>query len=139
VQHGPRNVDDGPERRRRWGSEDRRQIFMAAFAPGAIVADVSRQFEVSTSLIYKWRREVLATQTEGQFCPGGDCRWAAGRGVRSSVGAGDRGRAGQRRPGDDRCDGNGLDGERGASGAAMIPISSGVRVWIASGHTDTRE
>ncbi len=59
----------GPERRRRWGSEERRQILMAAFTPGAIVADVSRQFEVSTSLIYKWRREVMATWAEAQFVP----------------------------------------------------------------------
>ena len=42
---------------------------MAAFAPGAIVADVSRQFEISTSLIYKWRREVVAARAEGQLVP----------------------------------------------------------------------
>ena len=42
---------------------------MAAFAPGAIVADVSRQFEISTSLIYKWRREVMAARAEAQFVP----------------------------------------------------------------------
>ena len=42
---------------------------MAAFAPGAIVADVSRQFEISTSLIYKWRREAMAARAEGQFVP----------------------------------------------------------------------
>jgi transposase len=59
----------GPERRRRWGLDDRRQILMAAFAPGAIVADVSRQFEISTSLIYKWRREVTAARAEDQFVP----------------------------------------------------------------------
>jgi transposase len=59
----------GPERRRRWGPDHRRQILMAAFAPGAIVADVSRQFEISTSLIYKWRREVMAARAEGQFVP----------------------------------------------------------------------
>lgn len=59
----------GPERRRRWGPDDRRQILMAAFAPGAIVADVSRQFEISTSLIYKWRREVMAARAEDQFVP----------------------------------------------------------------------
>lgn len=59
----------GPERRRRWGPEDRRQILMAAFSPGAIVADVSRRFEISTSLIYKWRREVLAARAEAQFVP----------------------------------------------------------------------
>jgi transposase len=41
-------------------------ILAAAFAPGAVVADVGRQFEVSTSLIYKWRRDHLpAPATEG--------------------------------------------------------------------------
>ena len=59
----------GPERRRRWSSEERRQILMGAFTPGAVVADVSRQYEVSTSLIYKWRREVMAARAEAQFVP----------------------------------------------------------------------
>jgi transposase-like protein len=40
----------GPERRRRWSQHDRQRILSAAFAPGAVVADVSRQYEVSTSL-----------------------------------------------------------------------------------------
>jgi transposase len=59
----------GPERRRRWSFEDRRQILMAAFTPGAIVADVAREYDVSTSLIYKWRREVVAARAEAQFVP----------------------------------------------------------------------
>jgi transposase len=59
----------GPERRRRWSSGQRREILMAAFTPGAIVADVSRQYEVATSLIYKWRREVVAARAEAQFIP----------------------------------------------------------------------
>jgi transposase len=54
----------GPERRRRWSDEERERILAAAFAPGAIVANISRQFEVSTSLIYKWREQALAA---GQF------------------------------------------------------------------------
>lgn len=49
----------GPERRRRWSPAQRATILAAAFAPGAVVADVARQFEVSTSLIYKWRRDRL--------------------------------------------------------------------------------
>lgn len=53
----------GPERRRRWSPAERATILAAAFAPGAVVADVGRQFEVSTSLIYKWRRDRL-TATE---------------------------------------------------------------------------
>src|ERR1700679_1563939 len=59
----------GPQRRRRWGPDDRRQILMAAFAPGAIVADVSRQFEGSTSLIYKWRGEGLAAPARAELVP----------------------------------------------------------------------
>ncbi len=59
----------GPERRRRWSVEERRQILGAALSPGAVVADVSRQYEVSTSLIYKWRRDVLAARAEEQFVP----------------------------------------------------------------------
>ena len=59
----------GPERRRRWGPAERRQILMAAFAPGAVVSDVSRRFEVSTSLIYKWRHEAMAERVEEQFVP----------------------------------------------------------------------
>jgi transposase len=59
----------GPERRRRWSDEARGQILAAAFAPGAVVADAARHFEVSTSLIYKWRREVLAARTEAAFVP----------------------------------------------------------------------
>jgi transposase len=41
----------------------------AAFAPGAIVADTARQFEVSTSLIYKWREQALAVRAGASFAP----------------------------------------------------------------------
>jgi transposase len=49
----------GPERHRRWREDERRQILNAAFAPGASVADVARQYDVATSLIYKWRRQAM--------------------------------------------------------------------------------
>ncbi len=49
----------GPERRRRWNDDIREQILAEAFSPGATVADVARRFQVSTSLIYKWRRASL--------------------------------------------------------------------------------
>lgn len=55
----------GPERRRRWSDDERRRILAAAFTPGAVVATVSRQFEVSTSLIYKWRQQALAAEPAG--------------------------------------------------------------------------
>lgn len=53
-------VMTGPERRRRWGDDERQRIMEAAFAPGAVVAKVARQFDVATSLIYKWRRQAGA-------------------------------------------------------------------------------
>lgn len=59
----------GPERRRRWSDEERERILAAAFAPGAVVASISRQFEVSTSLIYKWREQALAVQPGSAFAP----------------------------------------------------------------------
>jgi transposase len=59
----------GPERRRRWGEDERQRILAAAFAPGAVVADISRQFEVSTSLIYKWREQAMAGVPAAAFAP----------------------------------------------------------------------
>ena len=59
----------GPERRRRWNDDERRRILAAAFTPGAVVATVSRQFEVSTSLVYKWRQQSLAAEPAAAFAP----------------------------------------------------------------------
>ncbi|RUU14283.1 transposase [Mesorhizobium sp. USDA-HM6] len=53
----------GPERRRRWSEEDQCRILAAAFAPGSTVAAVARQYDVATSLIYKWRRTMRARET----------------------------------------------------------------------------
>jgi len=35
-------------------------IVAAGFAPGAVVRDVARQNDVTSSLIYRWRRELRA-------------------------------------------------------------------------------
>ena len=59
----------GPERRRRWSADERRRILVAAFSPGAVVATVSRQFEVSTSLIYKWRQHRAGRKRRRQNSP----------------------------------------------------------------------
>ena len=50
----------GPERRRRWSSEQKQAIVAAAFKPGAVVRDVARQADVTSSLIYRWRRHLQA-------------------------------------------------------------------------------
>ena len=41
--------------RRRWSSEPKRAIVAAGFAPGAVVRDVARQNDVTSSLIYRCR------------------------------------------------------------------------------------
>jgi transposase len=56
---GQVTVFSGPERRRRWSEEERLQILSEAFAPGARVADVCRRHDVSSGLIYTWRRKLL--------------------------------------------------------------------------------
>jgi len=50
----------GPERRRRWSSEQKQAIVAAAFAAGAVVRDVARQADVTPSLIYRWRWDLRA-------------------------------------------------------------------------------
>jgi transposase len=50
----------GRERRRRWSIEQKRAIVAAAFKPGAVVRDVARQADVTSSLIYRWRRDPRA-------------------------------------------------------------------------------
>lgn len=60
----------GPERHRRWHEDERQKILAAAFAPGASVAGVARQYDVATSLIYKWRRQAMSLNTDGiAFAP----------------------------------------------------------------------
>lgn len=39
------------ERSRRWRAEHKLAIFSEAFSPSAIVSEVARQYEISTSLI----------------------------------------------------------------------------------------
>jgi transposase len=55
---GQITVFSGPERRRRWSDEERLEILSEAFAPGACVAEVARRHDVSTALVYTWRRKL---------------------------------------------------------------------------------
>jgi transposase len=47
----------GPERRRRWGLEEKAGIVAEAMVPGAKVSEIARRHGVSRSLLYTWRRE----------------------------------------------------------------------------------
>ena len=55
-------VLSGRERRRRWSEEQRREIIEASLVPGAALREVARRFDVSPSLIYRWRREAYAAE-----------------------------------------------------------------------------
>ena len=55
---GQISVLTGPERRRRWSEDDRSRIVSEAFAPGSCVAQVARAHDISTGLIYTWRRRL---------------------------------------------------------------------------------
>lgn len=43
-------------RRRRWGVEDKLRILAECDEPGACPADVARRYDLSTGLLYTWRR-----------------------------------------------------------------------------------
>jgi transposase len=47
----------GPERRRRWGLEEKAAIVAEAMVPDAKVSEIARRHGVSRSLLYTWRRE----------------------------------------------------------------------------------
>jgi transposase len=59
----------GPERRRRFTEGQKLAILAAAFAPGASLADVARQADVCTSVIYRWRQIHMARDRPGGFAP----------------------------------------------------------------------
>ncbi|WP_072598820.1 IS66-like element accessory protein TnpA [Tardibacter chloracetimidivorans] len=51
-------VYSGAERRRRWSGDERLQVLTEAFSPGANVTAVARRYDLSTGLIYTWRRKL---------------------------------------------------------------------------------
>ena len=47
----------GPERRRRWSSEEKADIVAEVMLPGATVTEIARRHGISRGLLYTWRRE----------------------------------------------------------------------------------
>ena len=129
-------VLSGPERRRRWSAEQKRSIVAEAFAPGASVREVARLRDVVPGQIYRWRRDLRSAATgfaEVVVAPD-----RSERSGTDGAGADDRTRPRHSRA---HC-GDGArgigDGSYQSFGAAMIGVPTGVRVWIAAGHTDMR-
>jgi transposase len=50
-------VLSGPERRRRWGREEKARLVSEIMVPGAKVTEIARRHGISRSLLYTWRRE----------------------------------------------------------------------------------
>jgi transposase len=74
-------VLSGPERRRRWSTEQKRSIVAEAFAPGASVCEVARRMDVVPGQIYRWRRDLRTAAVgfaEVVVASGTDERTAAG-------------------------------------------------------------
>lgn len=61
---GQITVFSRPERRRRWSDEERLRILTEAFSSGAKVTEVARRHDVSTALIYTWRRKFREARAE---------------------------------------------------------------------------
>ena len=125
----------GVDRRRRWSDANRRRILEEAFSPGAVISQVARRHDVSTgAALY------VAASDGGSSARA--CVPACG--YHRGAGCGHRGPpccyggVGTERAGPHRGLGAGSDHRGDFAGAAMIPMSSTVRVWIATGHTDMR-
>lgn len=50
----------GPERRRRWSEEEKRQLVEEACRPGHSVSQVARQRGINPSQLFTWRRQARA-------------------------------------------------------------------------------
>ena len=140
-------VLSGPERRRRWSAAEKLQIVEESLAPEKRVTEVARRHDVHANLLHAWRRQVRTggfrrrRPNEPRFVP---VAITTDTGVVTSGGAGrdadNRGGAAQR-PGAAFAEGRCPDASRSAgqrAGADIIPIPSGARVSLATGHTDMR-
>jgi transposase len=56
------------ERRRRWTPSDKLRIVEEAFAPGAVAKRVAERHEISTGLLFTWRRQLMG-ETSANFLP----------------------------------------------------------------------
>jgi hypothetical protein len=129
------------QRRRRWSAAEKEQLVAATLEPGASVSAVARAAGIHPSPALWLAAAVVLTAGCGTGLHGGADRRGAGIGVRVARCRPDRHRfCGRRADADHRCDrpGDGDGGGRGSGGqsAPMIPVPTGVRVWLATGQTE---
>src|ERR1700692_3815154 len=59
----------GVERRRRWRVEEKLRIVAECDRPGACLAAVARQHDVSSGLLWNWRRQARRGLLRGDLAP----------------------------------------------------------------------
>ncbi|MGO9430859.1 IS66-like element accessory protein TnpA [Rhodoblastus sp.] len=57
------------ERRRRWSRAEKERWVAALEAPGAVAVEVARRAGVDPSLLYRWRRQAMASREVVSFVP----------------------------------------------------------------------
>src|ERR1700689_3091790 len=131
----------GIERRRRWSKDEKSGIVEETLIPGAVVSEVDRRHGVAQSLLFTWRRLARtaepARRDDSILLPVEIGAMAAPSGLEAA----------RPSPGDERTPNEVRRHQRRLrlasagserSGRTMIQMPSGVRVWIATGHTDMR-
>jgi hypothetical protein len=150
----------GAGRRRRWSDEQKRAIVAAASAPGAVIADVARRADVCSSLIYRWRRKfvaarpgfsevIIALVNNGDGPPGDKIAAPFVQPPEASAVTALsttehrqlrlRSTAGCAFPPQSRRSWRRQWLQLWFGDEPMIPVPSGARVWLATGHTDMRK
>ena len=121
-------------RRPRWSQADRLRIIAESYRPKVSV--VARHNDVNANLRFSPGGGGFASRLGD---PVGWCRYLWSRPGRRRPGRMPRGRCTGCGTHRDRAGGRlGAGPGSGGSGAAMIPIPGGVRVWLATGVTDMR-
>ena len=137
---------EGKPRRRSWSLEEKRRLVAETFAPGASVSMVARRYDLNTNMLFTWRREMAAgkasesalrlipaTITAEVPTPALPAPTEMSGRMEIVLAGGDRLIVGA------DVDAAALARVVKASGAAMIPVPSGVRVWLSVGRTDMRK
>ncbi len=50
----------GPRRRRDWSEDDKARVVAESCAPGAVVSEVARRWQISPQQLFTWRRQARA-------------------------------------------------------------------------------
>ena len=58
-----------PERRRSWHPQQKMAIVQASCAPGAGPTEVARRYDISTGLLYTWRKQLGTPNNSGVIEP----------------------------------------------------------------------